>query len=53
MLDAPAETSGNGEVWVEGRDGLTYVAPALVLHYVVEHDYAPPQAFIDAVIATC
>jgi len=50
MLDAPTQTRGNGEVWVKSRDGITYVAPALVLHYVIGHHYAPPQGFVDAVI---
>lgn len=52
MLDAPAEIRGNGEVRVRGEDGLTYVAPTLVFHYVIEHQYSPPQPFVDAVIAS-
>lgn len=52
LLDAPAEIIGNGEIWVRGRDGLTYVAPTLVYHYVVEHHYSPPKAFVDAVLAS-
>ena len=52
MLDPPVGTTGNGEVWVEGRDGVTYVAPTLVLHYVVDHQYAPPTAFVEAAIAS-
>lgn len=27
----------------------TFVAPSLILHYVVAHGYVPPQAFLDAV----
>ena len=52
MLEVPVETKGNGEVWVEGHDGVTYVAPTLVLHYVVSHHYSPPKAFVEAVIAS-
>jgi hypothetical protein len=52
VLDAPAEICGNGEIRVKGLDGITYVAPALVLHYVVRHHYAPPKAFVDAVMAS-
>jgi hypothetical protein len=52
MLDPPAETKGNGEIWIKGLDGITYVAPALLPHYVLRHHYAPPRAFIDAVIAS-
>ncbi|GGZ17746.1 DUF7919 family protein [Novosphingobium colocasiae] len=51
MLEAAPETRGNGEIWVKGYDGFTYVAPVLVLHYVSKHHYAPPQAFVDAIIA--
>lgn len=42
--------SGNGDVRVPG-DGVVYVAPALIAHYVEVHGYLPPQAFIDAVLA--
>ncbi|GGC92598.1 hypothetical protein GCM10010994_58040 [Chelatococcus reniformis] len=51
MLQARPETMGNGEIWVKGSDGFTYVAPALILHYVSEHHYAPPKVFVDAIIA--
>ncbi len=40
---------GNAEVWVEGADGTRYAAPTLVVHYIDEHDYRPPPAFIEAV----
>jgi hypothetical protein len=51
--DPPRETMGTGEIRVvaAGR-GITYVAPVLVLHYVIAHGYLPPQEFIDAVIDT-
>lgn len=26
-----------------------YMAPALIIHYILDHDYCPPQIFIDAV----
>ena len=51
MLQVPPEKRGNGEIWVKARDGITYIAPILILHYVSEHHYAPPQAFVDAVKA--
>jgi hypothetical protein len=35
-----------------GVDGTRYAAPFLVEHYVTIHQYAPPQAFIDAVLRT-
>lgn len=43
-------SNGNGEIRVRGADGTWYVAPRLVLHYVVEHDYCPPKEFIQAVM---
>ncbi|MFE4590009.1 DUF7919 family protein [Streptomyces laurentii] len=43
--------SGNGEIWVQGESGITYVAPDLITHYVAAHGYRPPQAFVDAVLA--
>jgi hypothetical protein len=50
ILDPAARTMGNGEIRVTSAAGITYVAPVLVLHYVVAHGYLPPQEFIDAVI---
>jgi len=44
--------TGNGEIHVTGPDGVTYVAPYLIVHYIDKHKYRPPQAFIDAVLAT-
>ena len=29
---------------------VLYVAPAMISHYVEEHEYLPPQQFIDAVL---
>lgn len=42
--------SGNGEFRIVGSDGIAYAAPALLLHYISEHQYQPPQQFIDAVL---
>ncbi len=44
-------TTGNGEVRVNEAGGPTYVAPALVLHYIQVHAYLPPEPFIKAVLA--
>lgn len=49
MIEDDPETMGNGEIRVKGENGITYVAPVLVRHYVTEHRYLPPQEFIDAV----
>jgi hypothetical protein len=42
---------GNGEIHVAGADGVVFVAPALVEHYVVVHEYQPPAPFVEAVAA--
>ena len=41
---------GGTNLWVPG-EGVVYVAPSLIIHYVHHHDYLPPQEFIDAVVA--
>ena len=40
---------GNGEIWVVKGETL-YVAPYLIIHYIEEHNYQPPEDFMDAVI---
>jgi hypothetical protein len=47
----PGETEGNGEIRVAGSNGIVYVAPVLVAHYVEVHKYRPPDEFIQAVIS--
>lgn len=42
-------TTNNGEIWI--LDGnIVYVAPVMIYHYVTDHNYRPPQVFIDAVM---
>ena len=41
---------GSAEVRVIG-EGVTYAAPDLIYHYVVRHEYRPPEEFIRAVVA--
>lgn len=48
--DEPWRTLGNGEVHVRDAAGTWFVAPRLIGHYVEEHNYLPPQDFIDTVI---
>lgn len=31
---------------------VAYAAPELIAHYVEEHNYVPPAAFVQAVLAT-
>jgi hypothetical protein len=40
---------GTGEIRVSGEDGRVYVSPTLLLHYIDEHGYRPPEQFILAV----
>jgi hypothetical protein len=49
LIEPPPGTSGNGEIRVSDRSGITYVAPVLILHYVETHGYLPPLEFILAV----
>lgn len=45
---------GNGEIHVPGvREcaGKLYVAPTAIYHYVAEHQYRPPDNFIESVFA--
>jgi hypothetical protein len=41
---------GNGELHIVGETRVTYAAPVLVLHYIAEHQYQPPEEFIQAVL---
>lgn len=41
---------GYYEIRVWGQDGKAYAAPSLIVHYILQHHYKPPQEFIDAVI---
>ena len=40
---------GSAEILVRSNSGITYAAPDLIYHYIVEHQYQPPQEFIEAV----
>jgi hypothetical protein len=41
----------NSEIFVPAQ-GVIYVAPAMILHYIEAHEYKPPDEFIDA-LAGC
>lgn len=43
-------TDKNADILVEASDGTVFKAPAQIFHYVRDHDYAPPQRFVDAVM---
>ena len=41
---------GSNVIQVVGKNGIVYMAPDLIYHYVEAHNYRPPQEFIDAVM---
>ncbi|MFE5403463.1 hypothetical protein ACFQ9Z_19400 [Streptomyces sp. NPDC056580] len=41
---------GGAEIRVVAKSGNWLIAPDLILHYIREHSYKPPQEFITAVI---
>jgi len=53
IADSEGEFSlGDGEIRVPAVGGtLTYVAPNLIYHYVIAHQYLPPDVFLDALRA--
>ena len=42
---------GSAEIRVKAKDGMIYAAPNLIYHYVLEHDYDPPQEFVEALFS--
>lgn len=44
--------AGYYETVVKGTDETLYLAPSLIFHYITEHNYKPPQEFIEAVLYT-
>ncbi|MCH0561409.1 hypothetical protein [Streptomyces sp. MUM 16J] len=43
---------GSAEIRAVGGDGICYAAPNLILHYIVEHQYCPPEEFCQAAVRT-
>lgn len=43
-------TLGRSEIRVLGKAGRIYAAPTLIYHYIVDHEYKPPEEFIQAVL---
>ena len=39
---------GSAEIRVVSRSGQTYAAPNLIYHYILVHEYAPPDGFREA-----
>jgi hypothetical protein len=44
----PGFVSVNAQIRIQG-EGVVYASPARLSHYIVKHNYLPPQAFVDAV----
>lgn len=44
------QRQGNGEIRVP-YDGIIYAAPILIVHYIDEHGYLPPEQFLEAIEA--
>ena len=42
---------GSAEIRVLGKGGIVYAAPDFIYHYVVKHNYKPPDEFIEAVLS--
>ena len=41
---------GSAEVWVPDNSAkVVFAAPNLILHYILNHKYSPPESFIEAV----
>jgi hypothetical protein len=51
MPDYPREILGNGEIRLRALDWKIFVAPVLIYHYVLAHEYLPPDEFIAALAA--
>ena len=41
---------GNGEIRVWSKSTV-FAAPTLIYHYVVEHQYKPPNEFVEAILS--
>ncbi len=42
---------GDGEIRVLGQS-IIYAAPTLIYHYVIQHQYKPPDEFIEAILTS-
>lgn len=51
MCTGPDRARGNGELRFQSRTGTVYSSPALLPHYITDHDYLPPAAFVQAVLS--
>ena len=49
VVDGRELELGNGEIQICGEGSAVYVAPTMILHYIIDHHYLPPAEFIQAV----
>jgi len=45
-----SEKLGDGEIRVIIKEGFFFASPDLIFHYVVDHNYSPPEEFIQAIL---
>ena len=50
MDDGSTALLGAAEIYVDGDDGSAFAAPSLIVHYVLEHGYRPPDPFCKAAV---
>lgn len=50
MLTNVQPEMGGGILLVPGMN-IVFICPDMILHYVSEHSYLPPQSFVDAVLS--
>jgi hypothetical protein len=41
---------GCGELVFDSREGVSYVAPDMIVHYIIDHEYLPPRRFLAALL---
>jgi hypothetical protein len=41
---------GSCEIWIPGDGSIIYASPAMIIHYVDDHQYSPPREFFNAVM---
>jgi hypothetical protein len=49
QLDEYKQTLGGAEIWIENGQ-VTYACPDMIIHYVDDHHYKPPKAFLTALM---
>jgi len=50
-IDGEPFLVGDAEIRVFSAAGNIYAAPNMLLHYIINHNYMPPEEFLDAIIS--